>query len=112
DVQLQDEDLRAPRRARTPEPQGLGVPLARARALPAPDHWRDRALPGPRAPRRGPRDHRPLARRLRGAPRRAARLRADRDAPGVDRALSREGPRWRAASVAGVRAGGGARAGG
>src|SRR5205823_452480 len=35
DVLVQDEDVRAARRARARDPQGLGVPLARARAVPA-----------------------------------------------------------------------------
>src|SRR5207249_8619630 len=46
----------------------------------------------------------PMARRLRGAPGRASRLRPDRDASGIDRGLSGEDTDRRAVGIGGVRA--------
>ena len=87
-LQLQDEDLRAARRARPREPQGLRLPLARPRALPAAAHRGDRAAAAARAAVPSVQDRdRPLARRTSPPTGSRAPVRPNRDAAGDARGL-------------------------
>ena len=93
DVQLQDEELRAARRARQAPDQGLGAPLARHRALPAPVDGGDVPPPAtgrreeiPALVRRWEEDFQ--AHRVAGQA-----VHEDRDAPGVARGLRGEDSR-------------------
>ena len=85
DVQLQDEELRAPRPAREAPRQGLGAPLAGHRAVPAQVDGGDVPALAHRAARRDPRARRAVGGRLPDAPRPRDGVHEDGDAPGVAR---------------------------